>query len=44
VQRCWAAGVWTRAFDAKCQQAAGRPVISLTQDEARERLSRAGLR
>ena len=43
LQRCWAAGVWTRAFDAKTQHAAGQPVISLTQDEAHERLRRAGL-
>lgn len=44
LQRCWAAGVWTRAFDAKEQQAGGQPVTSLTEDEARERLRRAGLR
>jgi hypothetical protein len=36
LQRCWAAGVWTRAFDAKKQHAAEQPVISLTQDEAHE--------
>jgi Ser/Thr protein kinase RdoA (MazF antagonist) len=44
LQRCWAAGVWTRAFDAKHEQAAGKPVISLTQDEAHDRLRRAGMR
>jgi hypothetical protein len=44
LQRCWAAGVWTRAFDAKNQHAAGQPVISLTQGEAHERLRWAGLR
>jgi hypothetical protein len=44
LQRCWAAGVWTRAFDAKQAYAAGQPVTSLTQDEARERLHRAGMR
>ena len=44
LQRCWAAGVWTRAFDAKKQHAAGQPVVSLTQDEAHERLRRAGMR
>jgi hypothetical protein len=44
LQRCWAAGVWTRAFDAKTQHAAGQPVISLTQGEADDRLRRAGLR
>ena len=43
LERCWAAGIWTRAFDAKKQHAAGQPVISLTQDEAHERLRRAGL-
>jgi hypothetical protein len=44
LRRCWAAGVWTRAFDAKCEQAAGQPVTRLTQDEAHERLRRAGMR
>jgi hypothetical protein len=44
LQRCWAAGVWTRAFDAKQQHAAGQPVTWLTQDEADERLRRAGMR
>ena len=44
LQRCWAAGIWTRAFDAKEEQAAGQPVTRLTQDEARERLRRAGMR
>jgi hypothetical protein len=44
LQRCWAAGVWTRAFDAKKEYAAGQPVISLTEDEARQRLHQAGLR
>lgn len=44
LQCCWAAGVWTRAFDAKKQHAAGQPVISLTQGEAHERLRRAGIR
>lgn len=44
LERCWAAGVWTRAFEAKQEQAAGRPIVSLTQDEARERLRRAGIR
>ena len=43
LQCCWAAGVWTRAFDAKKEHAAGRPVVSLTEDEARARLRRAGL-
>ena len=42
LQRSWAAGVWTRAFDAKSQHAAGQPVLSLTENEARERLRRAG--
>jgi len=44
LQRCWAAGVWTRALDAKEQQAAGRPVTCLTQEEAHDRLRRAGMR
>jgi Phosphotransferase enzyme family len=44
LQRCWAAGVWTRAFDAKEEQAAGQPVTRLTPDEAQERLRRAGMR
>ena len=43
LQRCWAAGVWTRAFDARKQYAAGQPIISLTESEARERLHQAGL-
>lgn len=43
LQRCWAAGVWTRAFDAKKQHAAGQPVNCLTEDEARQRLHLAGL-
>lgn len=44
LQRCWAAGVWTRAYDAKTEHAAGRPVTCLTQDEAHDRLRRAGMR
>jgi hypothetical protein len=40
LRRSWAAGVWTRAYDAKYQHAAGRPVTSLTEEEARERLRR----
>jgi hypothetical protein len=42
LQRAWAAGVWTRAYDAKYQHAAGQPITSLSEDEARERLRRAG--
>ncbi|MFJ8912975.1 hypothetical protein [Amycolatopsis sp. NPDC102389] len=37
-QRAWAAGLWTRAYDAKFQHAAGQPITSLSEDEARERL------
>ena len=44
LRRCWAAGVWTRAFDAKCEHATGQPVTRLTHDEADERLRRAGMR
>lgn len=43
LERSWAAGVWTRAYDAKYQHAAGQPVLSLTEDAARERLRRAGI-
>jgi hypothetical protein len=43
VQRSWAAGVWTRAYDAKYQHVAGHPITSLTQTEARARLHRAGV-
>ena len=43
VQLSWAAGVWTRAYDAKCQHAAGEAVVSLSKEEARERLRRAGI-
>lgn len=42
-RRSWAAGVWTRAYDAKYQHAVGQPVTSLSEGEARERLRRAGL-
>jgi Phosphotransferase enzyme family len=44
LQRCWAAGVWTRAYDAKNQHAAGQPVTCLTPDEAHDRLRQAGMR
>jgi hypothetical protein len=43
LQVSWAAGVWTRAYDAKCQHAAGKAVVSLSRNEARERLRRAGI-
>jgi hypothetical protein len=43
IQRSWAAGVWTRAYDAKCQHAAGETIASLAEAEARERLRRAGI-
>ncbi|HEY2079665.1 MAG TPA: phosphotransferase [Streptosporangiaceae bacterium] len=43
LQRSWAAGVWTRAYDAKYQHACGHPVTSLSENEARERLCRAGI-
>jgi Phosphotransferase enzyme family len=43
LQRAWAAGVWTRAYDAKYQHAAGQPITSLSENEARERLRRAGI-
>jgi hypothetical protein len=43
VQRSWAAGVWTRAYDAKYQYVAGHPIASLAESEARARLRRAGI-
>src|ERR1035437_3095494 len=43
LERSWAAGVWTRAYDAKFQHAVGHPVVSLSENEARERLRRAGI-
>ncbi len=43
LQRCWAAGVWTRAYDAKLEQAAGESPISLTEGAAQERLRQAGV-
>jgi hypothetical protein len=42
LRRAWAAGVWTRAYDAKYQHAVGQPITSLSEDEARERLRRTG--
>ncbi|MGD0560505.1 MAG: phosphotransferase [Streptosporangiaceae bacterium] len=43
LEQSWAAGVWTRAYDAKYQHAVGQPVLSLTENAARERLRRAGI-
>jgi Phosphotransferase enzyme family len=43
LQLSWAAGVWTRAYDSKYQHATGEAVVSLSQEEARERLRRAGI-
>lgn len=42
LERSWAAGVWTRAYDARIQYAVGQPVASLSETEARERLRRGG--
>jgi hypothetical protein len=42
-QRSWAAGVWTRAHDAKEQHVTGHAIASLSETEARERLRRAGI-
>jgi hypothetical protein len=42
LERSWAAGVWTRAYDAKYQYTVGQPITSLSENEARERLRRAG--
>jgi thiamine kinase-like enzyme len=41
-ERSWAAGVWTRAYDAKYQHTVGQPITSLSEAEARERLRRSG--
>ncbi|MEP6599740.1 MAG: phosphotransferase [Actinomycetota bacterium] len=43
LQRSWAAGVWTRAYDAKYQHVAGHAIASLSQAEGRARLRRAGI-
>ena len=42
LEQSWAAGVWTRAYDAKVQHTAGQPITSLSENGARERLRRAG--
>lgn len=42
-ERAWAAGAWTRAYDAKFQHVAGLPITSLSEREAHERLRRAGI-
>lgn len=43
LQRSWAAGVWTRAVDAKYQHVTGNPITSLSESEGRARLGRAGI-
>ena len=43
LQRSWAAGAWTRAYDAKYQHVIGDPVACFSENEARERLRRAGI-
>jgi thiamine kinase-like enzyme len=42
LERSWAAGVWTRIYDAKYQHTVGQRVTSLSQSEVRERLRRTG--
>jgi len=42
LERSWAAGVWTRAYDAKYQHTVGQPITSLSENEARDRLRRSG--
>ena len=42
IEECWAAGLWSRSFDAKKQFATEGQSRSLGEDEARERLRRAG--
>lgn len=41
LQRAWAAGIWTRANDAKYQYAVGDRITSLSEQEAQHRLRRA---
>ncbi len=41
-ERSWAAGLWTRLYDAKFQHASGQPVTSMSEEEASERLRRRG--
>jgi hypothetical protein len=43
LERAWAAGVWTRAHDAKDQHAAGHLISWFSEIEARDRLHRAGI-
>jgi hypothetical protein len=43
LQRAWAAGVWTRLYDAKYMHVVGQPPVSLSEADTRERLRRAGL-
>ena len=43
LQRSWAAGVWTRAYDAKYHHVTGHPITSLSETEGRARLQRAGI-
>jgi len=43
LERSWAAGAWTLAYDARYQHAVGQPVRSLTENALRERLHRAGI-
>jgi hypothetical protein len=43
LERSWAAGVWTRALDAKYQHAVSQHVTLLSESDARERLRRAGI-
>jgi hypothetical protein len=43
LERAWAAGLWTRASDAKEEYVAGQAIVSLSETQARARLSRAGI-
>ena len=40
LQRSWAAGIWTRAYDAKYQHAVGQSITSLSERDAQERQRR----
>lgn len=43
LERAWAAGVWTRACDAKEEHAARQVITSLSETQARARLRHAGI-
>ncbi len=42
LERSWAAGIWTRAYDAEYQYAVGQAITALSESAAHERLRRTG--